>query len=57
MAHANGDEYREQLKSFADMANIGGRPGEFLWGCFLARFAKNITGHISTLREPRNQGG
>jgi leucyl aminopeptidase len=36
------DEYQEQLKSpFADMANIGGRPGGAITAaCFLARFAK-----------------
>jgi len=36
------DEYQEQLKSpFADMANIGGRPGGSITAaCFLARFAK-----------------
>jgi leucyl aminopeptidase len=37
------DEYQEQLKSpFADMANIGGRPGGSITAaCFLARFAKD----------------
>ncbi|MEF1298264.1 leucyl aminopeptidase [Vibrio parahaemolyticus] len=36
------DEYHEQLKSpFADMANIGGRPGGTITaGCFLSKFAK-----------------
>ncbi len=36
------DEYQELLKSpFADMANIGGRPGGSITAaCFLARFAK-----------------
>lgn len=36
------DEYQEQLDSnFADMANIGGRPGGAITaGCFLARFAR-----------------
>jgi len=36
------DEYQEQLKSpFADMANIGGRPGGSITAaCFLSRFAK-----------------
>ncbi|GAL29762.1 cytosol aminopeptidase PepA [Vibrio variabilis] len=36
------DEYQEQLASpFADMANIGGRPGGTITaGCFLSRFAK-----------------
>jgi leucyl aminopeptidase len=36
------DEYQEQLKSnFADMANIGGRPGGTITAaCFLSRFAK-----------------
>jgi leucyl aminopeptidase len=36
------DEYQEQIKSpFADMANIGGRPGGSITAaCFLARFAK-----------------
>jgi leucyl aminopeptidase len=37
------DEYQEQLKSnFADMANIGGRPGGSVTAaCFLSRFTKN----------------
>ena len=37
-----GDEYQEQLESnFADMANIGGRPGGAITaGCFLARFTR-----------------
>ena len=37
------DEYQEQLKSpFADMANIGGRPGGSVTAaCFLSRFAKS----------------
>ncbi|MBE9609116.1 leucyl aminopeptidase [Chitinilyticum piscinae] len=37
------DEYQEQLKSnFADMANIGGRPGGAITAaCFLSRFAKD----------------
>ncbi|WP_084299883.1 leucyl aminopeptidase [Chitinimonas koreensis] len=36
------DEYQEQLKSnFADLANIGGRPGGSVTAaCFLSRFAK-----------------
>ncbi len=36
------DEFHEQLESpFADMANIGGRPGGTITaGCFLSRFAK-----------------
>ncbi|WPC73756.1 leucyl aminopeptidase [Vibrio porteresiae] len=36
------DEYHEQLRSpFADMANIGGRPGGAITaGCFLSKFAK-----------------
>jgi len=36
------DEYQEQLKSpFADMQNIGGRPGGSITAaCFLSRFAK-----------------
>ncbi len=36
------EEYQEQLKSsFADMANIGGRPGGTITAaCFLSRFAK-----------------
>jgi leucyl aminopeptidase len=36
------EEYQEQLKSpFADMANIGGRPGGSITAaCFLSRFAK-----------------
>ncbi len=36
------EEYQEQLKSpFADMQNIGGRPGGTITaGCFLSRFAK-----------------
>jgi leucyl aminopeptidase len=39
------DEYQEQLKSpFADMANIGGRPGGSITAaCFLARFAQGYT--------------
>ncbi|HJV06497.1 MAG TPA: leucyl aminopeptidase [Chromobacteriaceae bacterium] len=37
------DDYQELLKSpFADMANIGGRPGGSITAaCFLSRFAKN----------------
>ncbi|KAF1016601.1 MAG: leucyl aminopeptidase [Burkholderia sp.] len=37
------DEYQELLKSnFADLANIGGRPGGSITAaCFLARFAEN----------------
>ncbi len=37
-----GDEFRDQLESnFADMANIGGRPGGAITaGCFLSRFAR-----------------
>ncbi|MEX3582749.1 MAG: leucyl aminopeptidase [Burkholderia sp.] len=37
------DEYQELLKSnFADLANIGGRPGASITAaCFLARFAEN----------------
>ncbi|BEV71080.1 MULTISPECIES: leucyl aminopeptidase [unclassified Paludibacterium] len=37
------DEYQEMLKSpFADMANIGGRPGGSITAaCFLSRFAKS----------------
>ena len=36
------DEYQEQLESnFADIANIGGRPGGAITAaCFLARFAR-----------------
>ncbi|SHH99012.1 Cytosol aminopeptidase [Vibrio aerogenes CECT 7868] len=36
------DEYQEQLKSpFADMANIGGRPGGAITaGCFLSKFTR-----------------
>ncbi|MGV3345929.1 leucyl aminopeptidase [Enterobacteriaceae bacterium LUAb1] len=36
------DEYQEQLESnFADMANIGGRPGGAITaGCYLARFTR-----------------
>ncbi len=36
------DEYQEQLKRpFADMANIGGRPGGAITAtCFLSKFAK-----------------
>ena len=38
------DDYQEQLKSnFADMANIGGRPGGSITAaCFLARFTKKF---------------
>jgi leucyl aminopeptidase len=38
------EDYQEQLKSnFADMANIGGRPGGSITAaCFLARFAKKL---------------
>jgi len=38
------DDYQEQLKSnFADMANIGGRPGGTITAaCFLSRFAKKF---------------
>ncbi len=38
------DEYQEQLESnFADMANIGGRPGGAITaGCYLARFARKF---------------
>ena len=37
------DDYQEQLKSnFADMANIGGRPGGSVTAaCFLSRYTKN----------------
>ena len=47
------DEYHEQLKSpFADMANIGGRPGGTITaGCFLSKFAKNTIGRTSILLE------
>ena len=38
------DDYQDQLKSnFADMANIGGRPGGSITAaCFLSRFAKKF---------------
>ena len=38
------DDYQEQLRSnFADMANIGGRPGGSITAaCFLSRFAKKF---------------
>jgi leucyl aminopeptidase len=38
------DDYQEQIKSpFADMANIGGRPGGSVTAaCFLSRFAKKF---------------
>jgi leucyl aminopeptidase len=38
------DEYQEQLRSnFADMANIGGRPGGSITAaCYLSRFAKKL---------------
>ena len=38
------DDYQEQLKSnFADMANIGGRPGGSITAaCFLSRYTKNF---------------
>jgi leucyl aminopeptidase len=38
------DDYQEQLRSnFADMANIGGRPGGSITAaCYLSRFAKNL---------------
>jgi leucyl aminopeptidase len=38
------DEYQEQLKSnFADMANIGGRPGGSITAaCFLSRFTRDF---------------
>ncbi len=38
------DEYQDQIKSnFADMANIGGRPGGSITAaCFLSRFAKKF---------------
>jgi leucyl aminopeptidase len=38
------DDYQEQLKSnFADMANIGGRPGGSITAaCFLSRYARNF---------------
>ena len=38
------DDYQEQLRSnFADMANIGGRPGGSITAaCFLARFARKL---------------
>ncbi|NDL65080.1 leucyl aminopeptidase [Acerihabitans arboris] len=40
-----GDEFQEQLESnFADMANIGGRPGGAITaGCFLSRFARKYS--------------
>jgi leucyl aminopeptidase len=35
------EDYQPQLNSgFADMANIGGRPGSIVAACFLARYAK-----------------
>ena len=39
-----GDEYAEQLKSnFADMANVGGRPGGTITaGCFLGKFTEGL---------------
>jgi len=39
------DEYQEQLDSnFADMANIGGRPGGAITaGCFLSRFTRKYS--------------
>ncbi|MFC3394182.1 leucyl aminopeptidase [Brenneria rubrifaciens] len=39
------DEFQEQLESnFADMANIGGRPGGAITaGCFLARFTRKYS--------------
>ncbi len=39
------DDYQEQIKSnFADMANIGGRPGGSITAaCFLSRFAKKYS--------------
>ena len=42
MTGGAGDEFQEQLESnFADMANIGGRPGGAITaGCFLARFTR-----------------
>jgi leucyl aminopeptidase len=38
------DDYQEQLRSnFADMANIGGRPGGSITAaCFLSRYARNF---------------
>jgi leucyl aminopeptidase len=38
------EDYQEQLRSnFADMANIGGRPGGSITAaCFLSRFARNL---------------
>jgi leucyl aminopeptidase len=38
------DDYQEQLRSnFADMANIGGRPGGSITAaCYLSRFAKKM---------------
>ena len=39
------EDYQEQLRSnFADMANIGGRPGGSITAaCYLARFARKLT--------------
>ncbi|STU77879.1 cytosol aminopeptidase [Klebsiella pneumoniae] len=44
------DEFQDQLESnFADMANIGGRPGGAITaGCFLSRFTASTTGRTST---------
>uniref|UniRef100_UPI00210D1D56 hypothetical protein n=1 Tax=Klebsiella pneumoniae TaxID=573 RepID=UPI00210D1D56 len=39
------DEFQDQLESnFADMANIGGRPGGAITaGCFLSRFTRKLS--------------
>lgn len=49
-----GDEYQEQLESnFADMANIGGRPGGAITaGCFLHALPVSTTGRTWILQEP-----
>ncbi len=46
------DEYHEQLNSpFADMANIGGRPGSTITTrLFLSKFTKSTTGLTSTVQ-------
>ncbi|WP_410001430.1 hypothetical protein [Vibrio sp. J502] len=49
------DEYHEQLKSpFADMANIGGRPGGTITAAAsYLNLLRNITGRIWILLAPR----
>ena len=44
------DEYHEQIKShYADIKNIGGRPGGAITAAFLSNFVNDVPGFILTL--------